>query len=354
MLNFRKPRLMDGDTIVFSTEMSSMGASRSGHPPLHPLAINEIYHGDCRELLSFIEKDSIACSIWSPPYFLGKQYEAYLKSFEDWQELIRTVIRLHFDIIKPGAFLVVNIADILCFNDPEMPRIQADNIDRRRSSVTRDDVLKAKAKYPNYNRNELAAVLGCSEQTIDRRLNGNNIRGGKYSTQTRVKIVGGLVEEWGTQAGFYLYDRRIWMKDAAWENSKWSTLSYRSVDEFEYIYIFWKPGISTVSRDKLVSQEWSEWGSRAVWQIPSVRANDDHEAKFPVELPRRIIRLLTNPGDTILDPFMGSGSTAEAAILEGRNYIGIEKCPEYVTLARKRILQILSRPTQMELLDRSI
>jgi site-specific DNA-methyltransferase (adenine-specific) len=83
-----------------------------------------------------------------------------------------------------------------------------------------------------------------------------------------------------------------------------------------------------------------------------VRANDDHEAKFPVELPRRVIELLTSPGDTVLDPFMGSGTTAEAAIIEGRNYIGIEKSSEYVKLARKRIKNTVSRPTQMGLLDR--
>lgn len=231
-----------------------------------------------------------------------------------------------------------------------MPRFQAENIDRRRSTITREDVLTAKARYPGYNRNALASVLGCSEQTIDRRLNGNNIRGGKYANQTRVKLVGGLIEEWSRQAGFYLYDRRIWMKDAAWENSKWASLSYRAVDEFEYIYIFWKPGITTVRRDKLSSQEWSEWGSRAVWQIPSVRANDDHEAKFPLELPRRIIELLTDPGDTILDPFMGSGTTAEAAVIEGRSYIGIERSAEYVNLAKKRVSRVVSRPTQMGLL----
>jgi site-specific DNA-methyltransferase (adenine-specific) len=328
----------------------STGVARKEQPAPRTLAVNEIHHGDSRDLLPLIEKESIACSVWSPPYFLGKDYEAYLKTFEDWQDLVRTVIRLHFDIIKPGAFLVINIADILCFNDPDMPKIQAENVDRRKSAITRDDVLKAKAQYPDYNRNALAAVLGCSEQTIDRRLNGNNIRGGKYANQTRVKLVGGLIEEWGTEAGFYMYDRRIWMKDAAWENSKWATLSYRAVDEFEYLYFFWKPGITTVSRDKLTSQEWSEWGSRAVWQIPSVRANDDHEAKFPVELPRRVIELLTAPDDIVLDPFMGSGTTAEAALIEGRRYIGIERSAEYAKLARRRIKSVVSRPTQMGLL----
>ncbi len=90
-----------------------------------------------------------------------------------------------------------------------------------------------------------------------------------------------------------------------------------------------------MDRSKLTSEEWAAWGSRAVWQIPSVRANDNHEAKFPLELPRRVIKLLTFPGDTVLDCFMGSGTTAVAAIREGRNYIGIEKQSEYVSLGRE-------------------
>ncbi|HRF97887.1 MAG TPA: DNA methyltransferase, partial [Aggregatilineales bacterium] len=111
-------------------------------------------------------------------------------------------------------------------------------------------------------------------------------------------LIGGLIETAGKKAGFYLYDRRIWVKDPSWQNSKWHTLSYRAVDEFEYLYIFWKPGITTVDRNKLSREEWSKWGSRAVWHIPSVRANDDHEAKFPLELARRVIKLFSAKGDT--------------------------------------------------------
>ena len=297
------------------------------------LALNTIHLGDARELLPQLDGESIACSIWSPPYHVKKSYEQDI-DFEAWQALLRDVIALHVPILKPGGFLAINIADILCFPDPQMPRIQAAN-PRHRSSVTREDVLAAKAKYPSYNRYQLAKLLGCSEQTIDRRLNGNNIRGGKYATQTRVKLVGGIIEQAALDAGLYLYDRRVWIKDAAWENSKWHTLSYRSVDEFEYIYIFWKPGITVVDRARLTPDEWVNWGSRGVWSFPSVRANDDHEAKFPLELPRRIIRLLTDPGDLVLDCFVGSGTTAVAALATGRNYIGIDKEPEYVGLAQE-------------------
>jgi len=267
------------------------------------------------------------------PYCVGKKYEADL-TFEQWQNLLSTVIHKHFSIIKPGGFLVINIADILVFKDPSMPQIQADVVSRKKSSVTREDVLEAIEMYPDHNRHQLAKCLGCSEQTVDRRLNGNNIRGGKSETQTRVKVVGGLVEEWALDAGFYTYDRRIWLKDAAWQNSRWASLSYRSVDEFEYLYFFWKPGVTKVDRKRLMSKEWSEWGSRGVWQIPSVRANDDHEAKFPIELPLRAIRMLTDPDEVVLDCFMGSGTTAVAAIRTKRQYIGIELSPEYAELAR--------------------
>jgi DNA modification methylase len=311
----------------------------------------EIYQGDCRDLLPRIREGSISLSVWSPPYFVGKQYEAYLKTFADWKNLLRRVVRLHFPIIKAGGFLAINIGDILCFGDSTMPRIQAENIDRRKSKVTREEVVRAAQEHPAYNRYQLAAMLGCSEQTIDRRLNGNNIRGGKYAMQTRVKLVSGLIEAWATRSGFYLYDRRVWVKDPAWENSKWHTLSYRSIDEFEYVYIFWKPGITMVRRDKLTPREWKAWGSRGVWQIPSVRANNDHEAKFPLELPRRLISLLTDPGDIVLDPFMGSGTTAEASYMQGREYMGFEAMPEYVELARRRMTEVINCPRQMVLAD---
>ena len=301
------------------------------------LEVNKIYTGDARKLLPKIHPRSIALSIWSPPYFVGKKYEANLK-FEDWKSLLATVIRLHFPIIKQGGFLVINIADILCFKDESMPRIQAEAVTRRRCHITREDVLRAMEAHPGCDRYQLAALLGCSEQTIDRRLNGNNKRGGKYETQTRVKIVGGLVEKWALEAGFYPYDRRVWVKDPAWENSRWASLSYRSVDEFEYLYFFWKPGVTTFDRERLSKDEWKKWGSRGVWSFPSVRANDDHEAKFPIELPLRTIKLLTKPQDIVLDCFMGSGTTAVAAVRVNRCYLGIEMDRDYATLARRRVV----------------
>lgn len=308
-----------------------------------------IYQGDARDLLREIEPESISLSVWSPPYHVGKEYEKGI-TFEEWKTLLLEVIGSHYAILKKGSFLAINIADILCFKDPSMPRIMAENVSRRKVSISREQIVEAQKQHPSFNRYQLAELLHCSEQTIDRRLNGNNIRGGKYDNQTRVKIVGGLIEEMGIASGFFLYDRRIWVKDAAWENSRWHTISYRAVDEFEYIYIFWKPGVTTVDKNRLSREEWINWGSRAVWTIPSVRANDDHEAKFPIELPRRLIKLFTKPNDIVLDCFMGSGTTALAAIKEKRRYIGIEKEHKYVELAKKVCKQACYQPSSQQVL----
>lgn len=123
------------------------------------------------------------------------------------------------------------------------------------------------------------------------------------------------------------------------------------------IYIFWKPGITKVDRARLSKQEWVNWGSRAVWEIASVRSNADHDSKFPVELPRRAIKLLTEPGDTVLDCFMGSGASAIAAMSEARNFIGIEKEQASVEIARKAAQSFKreqKNPEQMELMIREM
>ena len=307
-----------------------------------------IYRGDARALLARVAPASVALSFWSPPYFVGKSYEAAL-DFAAWSELLRETIAGHSRVIAPGGFLAVNIADILAFADPEMPRIQADNVSAKKVKITRKQVLAARDANPGFDKYQLAALLGCSEQTIDRRLKNNNARGGKYAPQTRVRLTAGLVEQWAADAGFYLYDRRVWVKDPCWENSRWHSLSYRAVDEFEHLLIFWKPGITVVNRERLDAGEWAEWGSRAVWTIPSVRSNGAHESQFPPELPRRMIRLLTEPDDLVLDCFVGSGTTAVAAIETGRRFMGFDLREESVSLAQRRVAEALAATRKLPL-----
>lgn len=93
---------------------------------------------------------------------------------------------------------------------------------------------------------------------------------------------------------------------------------------------------------QLLSQE---WGSE-IWDIPNVKANHiektAHPAQFPIELIERLVLALTQPGEVVLDPFMGVGSSLVAAVLHGRRAIGVDNNESYVNIARERIAAALN------------
>jgi len=78
-----------------------------------------------------------------------------------------------------------------------------------------------------------------------------------------------------------------------------------------------------------------------IWDFPNVKAahpeKTHHPCQFPLELAERCILALTNEGDTVLDPFLGSGTTAVAAMQHHRNAIGIDRDARYIELARERL-----------------
>jgi DNA modification methylase len=82
-----------------------------------------------------------------------------------------------------------------------------------------------------------------------------------------------------------------------------------------------------------------------VWDLPNVKAKHpektSHPCQFPVELAERCILALTNKGDSVLDPFVGTGTSVIAAMKHDRSAVGIDKSAEYVELARERVQQFL-------------
>ena len=128
-------------------------------------AFNRIIFGDARAVLQKLPVDSVDLSFWSPPYYVGKSYERDLR-FEDWQSLLASVIQAHQRILKPAGFLAINIGDILCFADPDMPRFQADNIQGKKHAVTRQDVEHMQRKFPKANRAASKLYSGGSMATM--------------------------------------------------------------------------------------------------------------------------------------------------------------------------------------------
>ncbi len=148
--------------------------------------------------------------------------------------------------------------------------------------------------------------------------------------------------------GFLMRGEVIWDKSASAGTStawgSWQSASNPTLrDIHEYILIFSKGLYKRSRTDKLsdtISRDEFLTNTKSVWTFPTESAKRiGHPAPFPVELPFRLIQLYSFKGDIILDPFMGSGQTAIAALKTSRRFIGYEINEEYAELANKRINQ---------------
>ncbi len=160
--------------------------------------------------------------------------------------------------------------------------------------------------------------------------------------------------------GFLMRGEVIWDKGASVSSSiAWGTyLSAKNPvlrDAHEYILIFSKQsftrGIKENMKSTISKEEFIEL-TKSIWSFNAESATRvGHPAPFPLELPLRCIKLYTFEGENVLDPFMGSGTTALASMLLNRHYIGYDVSKDYVDLAQKRINQLQDKNKQQILQD---
>ncbi|MEM0466857.1 MAG: site-specific DNA-methyltransferase [Candidatus Thermoplasmatota archaeon] len=160
--------------------------------------------------------------------------------------------------------------------------------------------------------------------------------------------------------GFLMRGEIIWNKaSTASPSTAWgSWLSPKNPvlrDIHEYILVFSKDvftrknhsnGKPTMERDEFLEL------TKSVWTFGAESAQKvGHPAPFPVELPKNCIKLYTFENDVVLDPFMGSGTTAVAALLLNRHFVGYDTEEEYVKIAEKRIQEVLGQKKQRKITE---
>jgi modification methylase len=159
-----------------------------------------------------------------------------------------------------------------------------------------------------------------------------------------------FIAEQAIGLGFLMRGEIIWNKAASASPStawgSWKSPGNPTLrDVHEYILVFCKETFkrqnpaareSTITRDEFLEY------NKSVWNFAAESARKiGHPAPFPVELPRRLIQLYTFDGEIVLDPFMGSGQTAIAAVKSNRRYVGYETEQKYVDLANQRIQETM-------------
>jgi site-specific DNA-methyltransferase (adenine-specific) len=144
------------------------------------------------------------------------------------------------------------------------------------------------------------------------------------------KIANGVTEVEGNGSGFY---GKPYQPGGIIKNDIEYILFLRKGGEYRSVTMIQK-ALSMLTREEM--QAWQ----RSIWSdLRGASTRDGHPAPYPIEVAERLIRLFSFAGDTVLDPFAGTGSTSQAAIMSGRNSIANEIEPAYVEIARQRMMQ---------------
>jgi len=304
-----------------------------------------IYHGDCREVLPLIRGHKLA--VTSPPYGVGKAYELGISEL-DWEYLVRSAIAAIAESLSGGDFLALNLPDRLVFDEwlgmrPAAPLVWRDIAQNGMFFYDRRTWVKdpcwstsqwCGSSVKAVSESEDVFVLRKKGLTADEKrvlwairdaLHASAMSDADLAAATGVTT--SMVRWWtqpapgGQVPSLAQWDRIRGLLSIGQEHEAAMERHHRKV------------------RSRLTDAEWSQWGSRQLWSITQVHAEDNHPAAFPEALAWRFIRLLSDAGTTVVDPFMGSGSTLMAAKQLGRSAIGIELDEAYCEIAAKRLQQ---------------
>lgn len=246
-----------------------------------------LYAGDCRKLLHQIPRNSAQLIVTSPPYNIGKKYEKK-QALEDYLKEQNEVIGLCAERLREGGSICWEVGNHIAGPNEVLP------LDIALYPLFASRGLKLRNRIVWH----FEHGLHCQ-----RRLSG------RYETIL-----------WFTKGDNYVFNLDPIRVPQKYPNKK----------------AFKGPRVGQLTSNPLGKNPGD------VWVIPNVKHNHvektDHPCQFPVELVERLVLALTNPGDTVVDPYMGVGSTAVAAVRHGRRAVGADVVPEYIEAARRRVV----------------
>ena len=176
-------------------------------------------------------------------------------------------------------------------------------------------------------------------------LTGKAARFNRRETKLVLPDISNFMESTGVmyQFALYIWDKRKIARFSSFGSYPFPTNIF-STYPYEWIIVFSKKGArKKVSKEikeksKISNKEWREWAINSIWEMQPAKAKaENHPAPFPEELPKRLIKLHSFFGDSVLDPFLGSGTTVKAAYDLGREGIGYELNKDYYHILKRKL-----------------
>lgn len=257
---------------------------------------HELYHADSREI-DFLKPESIHLVVTSPPYWTLKDYNfseaqlGHIADYDSFLDELDKVWKACHDALVPGGRLICVVGDVC--------------LSRR----------KNKGQH-------LVMPLHSSIQERCRKLGFNNLAPIIWQ-----KIANAVYEATGNGGGFL---GKPYEPNAVIKN------------DIEFILMERKPGgyrspsLPTRILSVIPAEQHKIWFQQ-IWTGVTGASTRDHPAPYPLQLAERLIRMFSFVGDTVLDPFLGTGTTSVAAAKWGRNSIGVEVDTKYFEMAANRI-----------------
>lgn len=237
--------------------------------------------------LSFLPDCSIHLTVCSPPYNVGKEYDDDL-SLEEYLQMLKNVMMEVYRVTVPGGRVCINVA----------------NLGRKPYIPLHSMIVSLMTEIGFLNRGEIIWNKGASS--------GQSLAWGSFQSASGPSLR----------------------------------------DVHEYISVWCKENFTRPQGDRendITREEFMEY-TKSIWTFPAVSARKiGHPAPFPVELPRRCIKLFSFKGDVVLDPFAGSGTTGVAAIETGRHFVCVDIKEEYKRLGDRYLEEAKLKANRLSL-----
>ena len=304
------------------------------------IAENRLYKGDAITLIDQLEDRSIQCVVTSTPYWAMRMYDQFL--VKEWADGEICAYGLEQ---TPEAFIRHSV-ETLYHLQPKLTETGSVWWNIMDSYNTRTQIRGNAAEA-------LYAMQGHDKKSWKDHKYKRYSAGHSYIKDGEQCLIPQRIAERASRIGYYVKSVISWCKTACMPEPQQSRVS-RNIEYVLHLslqrtplfnkdaYLALAPKLG--GKQSCESEKLSDF-----WYLPTSAGGNGHGAQFPIQLPGRCIALSTQKGDIVLDPFIGAGTTAIAAAVLGRKYIGFDISDEYLNLAAKRVEEAEASQFQMKM-----